>query len=120
MKPCMLCINGINPLVPLSKKPSTSPNAIIQFGILRTVKSKKTERTVTSKIEKSSVLNNLKRHYFEFVPSPTLTCKSKPCLFLTGLSVFGGKNRQILAPKQSIIQTLMNPYNFLLAYLRNF
>jgi hypothetical protein len=47
----------------LSTKPPESPNAIIQFGILRTVKSKKTERKVTSKIETSRGLSNLQSHY---------------------------------------------------------
>ena len=63
-KPAMLCKKAVEPWVPLRTRPPISPKAIIQFGILRTVKSKKTARTVTSKIEKSSGLSNLQRRYF--------------------------------------------------------
>jgi hypothetical protein len=67
---------------------------MIQFGILRTVKSKKTERTVTSKIEKSRGLSNLQRRYFiQFDRNPGNS------LLLTNCFCLGGKNRPFLAPE---------------------
>ena len=67
---------------------------MIQFGILRTVKSKKTARTVTSKIEKSRGLSNLQRRYFiQFDRNPGNS------LLLTHCFCLGGKNRPFLAPE---------------------
>jgi hypothetical protein len=67
---------------------------MIQFGILRTVKSKKTERTVTSKIEKSRGLSNLQRRYFI-----QFDRNQGNSLFLINCFCLGGKNRPFLAPE---------------------